>query len=81
MDIPLRTPFEPSCLEDLVNIGGEHWLTYLSAITVLLLTSGMMAMWLKEHNITFWKHFSFGFHRWVLIWEDPHCCCLVSGSC
>ena len=56
---------------------GKQYLTYQSAVTVFLSSSGMVAMWpnfaKKIAIILFGTFFdSFEFHRWVLIWEDPH---------
>ena len=68
-----RMPFAPCqevCRQIVVDIPVSH-----SSLSVLKRYCGNMAGFWKENMLSFaWKYicFSFEFHRWVLLWEDPH---------
>ena len=69
---PFRDPFTP-CLEDFRQTVDDMSVSR-NRLSVLKRYGGKVAEFCKETRYRLFESssVSFGFHRWVLIWEDPH---------
>ena len=79
-----RTPVWGRHLHHAWKILGKQWLTYQSAVTVFLSSSGMVATWqsLQRNTLSFvWKHFCSCWVSWFSSGKTHTAdCCFISGS-